>query len=77
VKFLKNTGGGDMVGEVTILYLYLQRKVTDERCSFPFAFEDGTFLRIYFVTDSDNVKAFVDRVMKVNVIQYVAMCTVL
>jgi len=55
----------------TKLYLYLQRKRTDEHCSFSFAFEDGTFLCINIISDFDNVKAFFDKAIKVNVIQYV------
>ena len=35
----------------TKLYLYLERKGTDEHCSLCFAFEDGTFLRIYTLSD--------------------------
>jgi hypothetical protein len=52
----------------TKLYFYLQRKGTDEHCSFSSAFEDGTFLRIYILSDFDNVNAFFDKAMKVNVI---------
>jgi hypothetical protein len=46
-------------------------KGTDEHCSFSSAFEDGTFLRIYILSDFDNVNAFFDKAKKANVIQYV------
>jgi hypothetical protein len=46
-------------------------KGTDEHCSCSSAFEDGTFLRIYILSDFDNVNAFFDKAKKANVIQYV------
>jgi hypothetical protein len=64
-------GGKICLMSFTKLYLYLPRKGTDEHCSFSSAFEGGTFLRIYNLSDFDNVNAFFDKAMKVTVIQYV------